>query len=105
MKHPKHTVTDLVIQGQLLLNAGLAWKVEGQLGRECVDLINMGAVMLAPHRCIDAYGNTVPSREDVQPGMRGSRQFVVSRFGEDHANELELLPSEPDSTILSISLF
>lgn len=93
------------IQAQLLLNAGLAWKIEGALGVACVQHISDGTVMLGPTQHTDAHGNTVPSRDDVKPGARGTREFVVKHRGEAHAQMLELLPTDPDTSILSIALY
>jgi len=38
----------------------------------------------------------VPSRFEVKEGTKGSRQFVVERMGEDHADMLESVSGAPD---------
>lgn len=90
---------------QLLINSGMAWTLEGAVGRACMAAIDDGACMLGPAPRTDYYGNTVPSRTQVKAGTRGSREFVVKFFGEQHAQDLELLPAEPTLDILAPVLF
>jgi hypothetical protein len=80
---------------QNLINSGMAWKLEGHVGRTCMAAIEDGACMLGPDAHMDYWGNLVPSRLMVRPGTKGSREFVVENFGEEHALELELIPNEP----------
>lgn len=81
-----------IINIQDLINSGMAWRLEGHVGRTCMAALENGDCMLGtePHR--DYYGSVVPSRDMVQPGTKGSRQFVVAKHGEDYAAELELVP-------------
>lgn len=66
-----------VIEGyQELINTGMAWRLEGYVGRTAMGLIEQGICMLgeAGHR--DYYGNYVPSRTEVEPGTKGSPEYV-----------------------------
>jgi len=85
---------------QILINSGMAWKLEGSVGRSCMAAINDGACMLGIEGHDDYYGNHVPSRYEVLAGTKGSIEFVAERFGEEHAAMLELAPSEADAEIL-----
>lgn len=57
---------------QNLINTGDAWHMEGAIGRGAMDLLGSGACMLPKERKRDAYGNTIPSREDLQAGTKGT---------------------------------
>lgn len=61
---------------QELVNSGTAWLLEGHVGRTAMDLIESGKIMLgeAAHR--DFYGNRIPSRFEVIPGTKGSREYM-----------------------------
>lgn len=86
------------IQGcQNLINSGMAWKLEGHVGRTCMAAIEDGVCMLGTKRFQDYYGNWVPARTDVREGTKGSRQFVVDRMGEEHAAMLEAVSEDFDS--------
>jgi len=60
---------------QELVNSGLAWRLEGAIGRAAMDAINSGAIMLGEEGHYDFYGNYVPSRTEVEPGTKGSREY------------------------------
>jgi hypothetical protein len=66
---------------QSLINSGTAWRLEGHVGRTAMMLIEDGLCALGPKATTDYYGNVIPGRDDVQPGTKGSVQFV-----EDHGN-------------------
>ena len=57
---------------QDLINKGHAWTLEGSVGREASALLESGACMLPKVTRRDYYGNTVPSRDMVKPGTKGS---------------------------------
>ena len=57
---------------QKLIDSGQAWHMEGHIGRQAMNALQIGACMLPTERHTDAYGNTVPSRYDVKPGTTGS---------------------------------
>lgn len=63
---------------QELINTGLAWKMEGSVGREAMALIRHGRCILGKKGSYDAYGNYVPSRTEVQPGTKGSIEYATA---------------------------
>lgn len=74
---------------QRMVNSGQAWRMEGTFGRGVMAMIENGALMLGVKGLRDFYGSYVPGRDEVQPGTKGSRDYVVARFGEDYARKLE----------------
>lgn len=70
---------------QTLINSGLAWRLEGSIGRQCMAAIEAGACLLGHVGHRDYYGNYVPSRHEVQEGTKGSFDFVADRSGVDVA--------------------
>lgn len=64
---------------QELVNSGDAWQLEGHVGRTAMDLISAGKIMLGEEGHRDYYGNYVPSRHEVQPGTKGSSEYVLAR--------------------------
>lgn len=80
-----HDNEDDTFDAQGLINSGLAWRLEGTIGRQCMAAIEAGACMLgkAGHR--DYWGNYVPSRDEVKAGTKGSFDFVADRYGVEHA--------------------
>ena len=77
--HPEvideHILYKEVATMQEMINSGLAWTLEGSVGRRAMDLIEAGLCILGPERTIGSYGNIVPSRFDVKPGTKGSLEF------------------------------
>ena len=73
---------------QRLINSGMAWLMEGSIGRACMRAIEAGACMCGTEAKRDAYGNVVPSRYEVKPGTKGSFDYVVERMGMDHAQAM-----------------
>ena len=67
---------DVIAGYQGLIDSGMAWRLEGHVGRTAMDMIERGICMLGPVGHRDFYGNYVPSRDEVQPGTKGSREFV-----------------------------
>ena len=63
-------------EAQKLINSGNAWRLEGSVGRYCMDMISGGYCMLGKVGHRDYYGNYVPSRYEVEKGTKGSREFV-----------------------------
>ena len=70
---------------QTLINSGLAWRLEGSIGRQCMAAIEDGACMLGREGHRDYWGNYVPSREEVKAGTKGSFDYVAERYGVEHA--------------------
>jgi len=71
------TLTDLDIQG--LIDSGLAWRLEGYVGRECMAAIEDGRAILGEVGHRDYWGNYVPSRFEVEPGTKGSIEYAEAR--------------------------
>jgi len=63
------------------INNGL-WKFQGSYGRTMMDAITSGYCMLGRQSFKDYWGNTIPSRADVQEGTKGSYQYVAEIRGE-----------------------
>ena len=61
---------------QKLIDSGLAWKLEGSVGRHCMDMITAGYCMLGKESHKDYWGNKVPSRYEVKAGTKGSAEYV-----------------------------
>ena len=80
---------------QTLINSGSAWTLEGHVGRTCMQAIADGACMLGTRRQIGPFGDRIPSRFDVVEGTRGSRGYVISINGEEHADMLEGISGAP----------
>lgn len=57
---------------QDMINSGIAWKMEGSIGRQAMSLLECGACMLPKEMHKDYYGNTIPSREMLAEGTKGT---------------------------------
>jgi hypothetical protein len=67
---------------QRLVNSGQAWMMEGAVGRTAMSLIEQGEIVLGEQGHRDYYGNYVPSRHEVEPGTKGSVEYVARTQGE-----------------------
>lgn len=52
-------------------------RMEGSVGRFAMDCLEAGVCMLPRERRIDYYGQTVPSRNDLKAGTKGTYQNAV----------------------------
>jgi hypothetical protein len=59
------------------IDTGMAWKMEGAIGRAAMDALKSGACMLPTSSRKNYYGTTVPSRYQVKPGTTGSYKNSV----------------------------
>jgi hypothetical protein len=66
---------------QELVDSGLAWQLEGSVGRACMAAIEAGRIALGPEGRRDYYGNYVPGRDEVEPGTKGSVEYVREHDG------------------------
>lgn len=82
--------TDDGLAMQRTINAG-QWSLQGSFGRSMMAAIEDGSAMLGKTRARDYWGNTIPSRDDVKPGTKGSYEYVAERYGVDYANTLATL--------------
>lgn len=60
---------------QDLINTGQAWLLQGSYGRTAMDYIDAGLCMLGEVGQRDYWGNYVPSRYEVEPGTKGSKEY------------------------------
>ena len=86
-------------QIQRLINTGMAWRMEGAIGRECMHAIEAGRAMCGVESKRDYWGNVVPSRYDVVAGTKGSFDFVAENAGMDHAQAM----ADVDADAMAIS--
>lgn len=70
---------------QKAINGGM-WSMQGSYGRAMMDAISSGHCMLGRDQARDYYGNTIPSRDDVKQGTKGSYQFVIDNQGLEWAD-------------------
>lgn len=66
---------------QAIVDSGLAWRLEGSIGRSVYDLIQAGQLMLGEVGHRDYYGNYVPSRYEVEAGTPGSPEYYEEHHG------------------------
>ena len=72
---------------QSLVDSGMAWSLEGSVGRACMRAIEDGAIVLGVTDHRDYWGNHVPSRVQIVEGTKGSVQYAhdlhVGELGHD----------------------
>ncbi len=61
---------------QELIDTGMAWKLEGSVGRAAMRAIEDGECVLGEVGHKDYWGNYVPSRYEVQAGTKGSLEYA-----------------------------
>ena len=66
---------------QALVNSGDAWRLEGSIGRAAMNAIESGLIALGEVGHHDYWGNYVPSRSEVEPGTKGSVEYVTEHSG------------------------
>lgn len=69
---------------QRAINSGM-WGLQGSYGRTMMEAIESGYCLLGRSRAKDYYGNTIPSRDDVQEGTKGSLDYVRDLQGDKWA--------------------
>jgi hypothetical protein len=72
---------------QELIDSGLAWHLEGFMGRQAADALRDGAAVLPGTRYQDYWGNTVPSYQDVRD-VAGSAGSVANAEAFDFVAQL-----------------
>jgi hypothetical protein len=82
------TELDYYLGLQRAINSGM-WGLQGSYGRAMMRAIESGHCMLGTKSARDYYGNGIPSRNDVQPGTKGSYDFVIDNMGLEWAREME----------------
>lgn len=76
---------------QRVINSGTGWSMQGSMGRSMMAAIEGGWCLLGKEPKRDYYGNRIPSRDEVKPGTKGSRDYVARLAGEDWAAKMEAL--------------
>jgi hypothetical protein len=61
---------------QGLIDSGLAWKLEGAVGRAAMDAIRSGECVLGKEPFTDYWGSRIPSRYEVEPRTKGSEEYA-----------------------------
>ena len=74
---------------QKAINGYEAWRFQGSYGRAMMAAIKAGRCMLGRHSCADYYSNRIPSRTEVAPGTKGSKEFVAEKSGAAWADRME----------------
>ena len=57
---------------QEMINTGLAWQMEGSVGRQAMQSLESGACYLPTKTYKDYYGNVVPDRNLLEDGTKGT---------------------------------
>lgn len=82
---------DYFLALQQAINDLTPWKFQGSYGRSMMGAIESGCCMLGKESTSDYWGNYIPSRDEVQAGTKGSREYVAENRGEQWANLMEEL--------------
>lgn len=85
----EQTNDEQAITLQKLINDGTSWTFQGSYGRAMMDAIEAGVCLLGKHSTHDFFRNRIPSRDEVEPGTKGSYEYVKNIMGEDHANMMK----------------
>ena len=72
---------------QSMIDNGSVWHFQGHYGRTAADLIESGYCVLGPNGVRDYWGNYVPSRDEVEPGTKGSVEYA-NRLRAERGEEL-----------------
>jgi hypothetical protein len=67
---------EVVFDLQALINNGMAWRLEGSVGRAAHEAIENGDCILGETGHRDYWGNYIPSRYEVVPGTKGSVEYA-----------------------------
>lgn len=78
---------DYYLSIQRAINSGM-WGLQGSYGRSMMEAISSGYCLLGKSRARDYYGSTIPSRDDVQFGNKGSYEFVADAMGAEWADQM-----------------
>ena len=70
---------EAILDLQALINSGLAWRLEGSVGRAAMDAIEAGVCILGEVGHRDYWGNYIPSRHEVEAGTKGSVEYAEAQ--------------------------
>lgn len=65
---------------QKMINDGSVWKMEGSIGRHAMSLLCSGECYLPETSHFDAYGNRIPSRNELEEGTRGTIENSINHY-------------------------
>lgn len=65
---------------QELINSGLAWRLEGSVGRAASDALEAGACVLPSEAIQDYWGSTVPAWWMLQNGTKGTPKNTLDYY-------------------------
>jgi len=68
---------------QEIIESGLAWNMQGRIGRRCMEYLKSGVCYLPLVDHYDYWGNEVPSRSKVANGSPGSLS-LAKKFWSDN---------------------
>ena len=71
------------------IDSGTAWLLEGSVGRSADSCLSQGSCMLPKSSHKDYWGSTVPSRDNLKPGSKGTYQNCVRFWTKFVSGELE----------------
>lgn len=78
---------------QRQINNGQVWLMQGSCGSAAMDAIRTGKCLCGHYTCRDFYGNTVPSRKVLEPGTKGTYDFVRENSGLEWADKMAAIDS------------
>ena len=70
---------EAILDLQALIDSGLAWRLEGSVGRAAHEAIEAGICVLGETGHRDYWGNYIPSRHEVEAGTKGSLEYAEAR--------------------------
>jgi len=79
---------------QIIINSGLAWTLEGSMGRTAMSTLESGACMLPEVPRKDYYGSIVPARTNLKAGTKGTLELSQEFWQKVVDGEIEL--NRPD---------
>jgi hypothetical protein len=82
---------------QILINSGLAWRLEGSVGRSAMAALESGDCMLPERQHIDYWGNLVPARQELVDGTKGTEGNVLRAHDERYLAALRRVGDNPHS--------
>jgi hypothetical protein len=88
---PVDSLQDYYAAMQRQINSGM-WSLQGSHGRAMMQAIDDGYCLLGKNRAKDYWGNTIPSRDDVQDGTKGSYGYVAKSQDDEWADAMRDQP-------------
>jgi len=70
------TQEDEIAAMQSLIDSGMAWHMEGSIGRACMDAIKTGYCTVGKQSHTGAYGQHIPAINELEKGTQGTPEYV-----------------------------